>query len=92
MDYTVLTFKKIQFLDSWTQSFSADQNVTDYKPSSGTSRMRVVTDWPGLGVHTYDFTIAWPNPVLVSAQENLVQIPGLCTASAKGDTTSCPKK
>jgi hypothetical protein len=90
MNYTVLTFIKLQFLEGWTQDFSIDEMIITYTPSGTAGELLVVTDWPGLGVHTVKFNVtATEGKVLVSTQAPIVQIPANCVSSIEGDITAC---
>jgi hypothetical protein len=91
MNYTVLTFRKIQFLLGWTQDFSIDEMIVTYTPSGTQGKMLVVTESPDLGVHTVEFILNSTEKVLVSTQQNIVQIPTICELSSRGDITTCSR-
>jgi hypothetical protein len=94
MNYTVLTFIKLQFLGGWTQDFSIDEMIITYTPANKAGELLVVTDWPGLGLHTVKFVLTpAEGKVLVSTQAPIVQIPANCLSNVQGDTTTCvPQK
>jgi hypothetical protein len=90
MEYTVLNFRKIQMLDAWTQTFSPGEEIVTYTPTNNApSRILVVTESAALGVHTYHFNVPFGGNVVVSTQQNIVQISVLCVGKQKGDTTTC---
>jgi len=92
MEYTVLTFIKVQFTGGWWQVESPNKQLTSYQPSVKSAKVLVVTDWPGPGVHTYEFEITQPDTVITSTGRNIIQIPRTCLSKTAGDTTNCMKQ
>jgi hypothetical protein len=92
MDYTILIFKKIQFLDTWKQTIAPGKYIAAYDAESTTARLLVVTESPDLGGHTYEFELAKTDRVNVSTQRGIIQIPGNCVANSQGDATSCSRR
>lgn len=88
MDFTVLTFAKIQFLGKWKRTLTAPELMTAYTPS-GSGEVLVVTESQAGGVHTYTFKITAKQIVLVSTQENIIHLPTLCLKNDIGDTAKC---
>ena len=89
MEFTVLTFAKIQFLGKWKRVLSSTQLITTYTPLSAVAELLVLTESVAGGVHTYVFKITPKEEVWVSTQENIIQIPAVCLKSADGDATRC---
>ena len=89
MEFTVLNFRKIQMLDAWTQTFATGEEIVTYTPTGAPARILVVTESPALGVHTYHFNVPFGGNVVLSTQQNIVQISVLCVGNQKGDTTTC---
>jgi hypothetical protein len=92
MEFTVLTFIKIQFLKKWNRSHSAAELLALYTPL-GTAELLVVTRSPAGTEVTYIFKLTGEKQqVWVSTQENIVQIPGICIAKKDGDQANCVGK
>ncbi|MGZ3751086.1 MAG: hypothetical protein ACXVAU_07415 [Mucilaginibacter sp.] len=89
MEFTVLTFAKIQFRGKWKRVLPPTQLITSYTPLGGTAELLVFVESVAGGAYTYEFLITPKEVVWVSTQENIIQIPAICIKSAVGDTTTC---
>jgi hypothetical protein len=88
--HTVLVFKKIQFLGSWTRFNGASGIIytANTRPT-----MRVVVDTYSGALQTYFFTLKPADDVWVMyGGDAQVHIPALCQKSAPGDLTTCGGK
>lgn len=89
MEFTVLTFAKIQFRGKWKRVLPPTQLITAYTPLGGTAELLVLVESVAGGVFTHEFLITAKELVWVSTQENIIQIPAICIKSVTGDATSC---
>ena len=80
---TVLVFKHIQFLGSWTRWSGV--NLIGYTPNRSAQLLVVAEDATGAKT-TYWFKVTNEDVWVI---EDVVHIPAICFRSAPGDRTKC---
>jgi hypothetical protein len=90
MNFTALTYIKLQFIGKWKRAFATTQLLTEYLSEGPEFALLFVVSESAVGtLETYVFEVAANEQVWVNTGTNVVQIPSLCINKKPGDITEC---